>query len=109
MTFEDMIMYEPFKSCYEKGMKESIKWNPIITRKLNDEEKEIYHYEEYDFIYDCDLPDDCEKVLVTTRYGDIELTTFYYDGDYFEGYEDEGDVLAWMRLPVPYIKEGINE
>ena len=87
------------------------KWTPIKTRPLTEEEKqEIEEQGSYylEFMYDCLLPDDGQEVLITARYGGIEKTTFFnegYDGSYFEDYEDDGDVKAWMPLPEPY-KEG---
>lgn len=80
---------------------EQTRWIPIKIRLITEEEKEEIGYE-YDFIYDCSLPDDGQDVLITTPYG-VQKTTFYTDyGCYFESYEDEGDVIAWMPLPQPY-------
>lgn len=56
-------------------------------------------------MYDCELPDDGQEVLITTSGDYVIGTTFYnegIDGCYFECYEDEGDVKAWMPLPEPY-------
>lgn len=86
-------------------------WIPIKTRPLTEEEK-IY-YEEYgafylDSIFDCRLPEDGQEVLITTKYGTVEKTTFYNEGDdgsYFECYEGGGEVLAWQPLPEPYKAE----
>ena len=88
------------------------KWIPIKTRPMTEEEKE--HYREFgwddaflDTIYDCDLPEDCQTVLITTRYGEVQTDTFYndMDGALFETYSDVGDVLAWMPFPEPYKAE----
>lgn len=80
-------------------------WIPVKVRPLTEEEKESYADEEYEFIYDCPLPNDSQEVLITTKYG-VEKTTFYTDcGCYFENYEDEDDVIAWMPLPDKYEKE----
>lgn len=87
----------------EKQMQEP-KWIPVKIRLLTEEEKEEIGYE-YDYIYDCPLPDNYQDVLITTPYG-VQTTTFYTDyGCYFESYEDEGDVIAWMPLPEPYKAE----
>lgn len=73
-------------------------WHKVKTRPLTDEEKEVYG-EEYNFIYDCEMPDDGQEVLVKTQWG-IDKTTYYTDyGCYFESYEDEGAVIAWTELP----------
>lgn len=81
------------------------KWIEVKVRPLTKEEKEEYcdEIEWYEFIYDCPLPDDGQDVLITTKYGNVEMTTFYTDcGNYFEQYEDGDDVLAWMPLPKPF-------
>lgn len=77
-------------------------WIPIQTRPLTEEEKR--DMPNADFYYACALPDDEETVLVTTRYGDVEKAVFVSDADgcYFEEYEEDGDVLAWMPLPKRY-------
>lgn len=73
-------------------------WHKIKTRPLTDEEKEAY-WEEYTFMYDCEMPDDEQEVLIKTKWG-IEKTTYHTDdGCYFEDYEDEGAVIAWTELP----------
>lgn len=101
--------------CAIKALENS-SWIPIKTKKLSPEEiKEfceetnLFSPDEMDgaWSYDCKLPDDEQDVLVSTKYG-VSLTRFYNDvyyGAYFEGYEDEDDVLAWMPLPEPYKKE----
>lgn len=81
-------------------------WIPVKTRPMTEEEKE--YYSEYlsegnGMIYDCPLPDDGQEVLITSKYGSVDKTTFYTDcGDYFEQYEDYDEVIAWQPLPEPY-------
>lgn len=81
-------------------------WIPIKTRPMTEEERGGYKIVGVDWIYDCPLPESGQDVLVSTKYGyGVDITTFYDDdGCYFECYEDEGDVLAWMPLPEPYKK-----
>lgn len=87
------------------------KWIPIKTRKLTDaEEEDMFENSNYyyNYMFDCLLPEDGEEVLVTTSTGEVTDTTFYdegIDGCYFEFYEDEGDVIAWMPKPKPYKAE----
>ena len=79
-------------------------WVPVRTRPLTDEEKE-YYGDNNEFIYDCILPEDGEEVLITTKSGEVTMTIFCKDsnyGCYFEQYEDEGDVIAWMPKPMGY-------
>lgn len=81
-------------------------WHPIKLRPMTEEEKEQYSDYGVDAIYACELPDNGDEVLITTKYGYVTQTTFYDDdGCYFEQYEDTDEVLAWMPKPTPY-KEG---
>lgn len=100
--------------CELRMMPEHDGWIPVVERRASTEEinQMAHRYEmspddlDGSWIYDCKLPQTNQDVLITTKYG-IVLTTFI-DDDYgmsFEGYEDEGDVLAWMPLPEPFKKE----
>ena len=80
---------------------EPFEWIPIKTRPLTEEEKE--EHPEWSFVYDCQMPEDEQKVLVSTKWG--VCTDIYckdVDGCYFEDHCDEDDVLAWMPFPKPY-------
>lgn len=81
-------------------------WIPIKTRPMTEEEKEYYSeylFEGNGLIYECPLPEDGQEVLVTSKYGSVDKTTFYTDcGNYFENYEDYDEVIAWQPLPEPY-------
>lgn len=87
------------------------RWIPVKTRKLTDaEEEDMFENSNYyyNYMFDCLLPEDGEEVLVTTSTGEVTDTTFYdegIDGCYFEFYEDDGDVIAWMQKPKPYNAE----
>ena len=79
-------------------------WIPVKTRELTAEEKE--EHPDSIFMWDCPLPDIPQDVLITTKWGDVQLCTFCADdmGSYFD--EVDWDfVLAWMPLPEPYKKE----
>lgn len=89
-----------------------MEWIKIKTRPATKEEQKEFtcagEFDEIGFVYDCQLPDDGQEVLITTYCGTVEKVAFYRDsyyGCYFEQYEDEGDVLAWMPLPEPYKEE----
>ena len=90
---------------------EQDKWIPVKTRKLTDaEEQDMLENSNYyfNYMFDCQLPEDGEEVLITTSTGEVTTTTFYdegLDGCYFEFYEDDGDVIAWMPKPKPYKAE----
>ena len=81
-------------------------WIPIKTRPMTEEEKEYYSeylFEGNGLIYECPLPDDGQEVLITSKYGSVDKTTFYTDyGNYFENYEDYDEVIAWQPLPEPF-------
>ena len=81
-------------------------WIAIKTRPMTEEEKEYYseyHFEGNGLIYECPLPEDGQEVLITSKYGGVDKTTFYTDcGNYFENYEDYDEVIAWQPLPEPY-------
>lgn len=84
-------------------------WIPVKTRPMTEEEKEYYSeflFEGNGIIYECPLPDDGQEVLITSKFGSVDKTTFYTDScNYFENYEDYDEVIAWQPLPQPY-KEG---
>lgn len=108
---------DQYRRGYEDGWrarsKEVPQWVPITYKKLTDEEKEemreVADVDIIDAVYTCPLPDDGQKVLITTRaWRSIEVTTFYndVDGAYFEDWEDIDEVAAWMPLMEPYKEEG---
>ena len=91
-------------------------WIPIKKRPMSDEEdKELLEYEsaisrDEALMFDCQMPEDGQEMLVSTEYG------VYYDICYIDtiagfnsfALEYRGDwdnVTAWMPLPEPY-KEG---
>lgn len=92
----------------------NLEWIPIKKRPLTEEERK--HFEEHvpdfldllksnyyeDTIYDCELPEDGDDVLVTTAWGAVSVDTFCNDcdGAYFEKFDE--DIIAWMKLPEPY-------
>ena len=81
-------------------------WIAIKTRPMTEEEKEFYSeylFEGNGLIYECPLPEDGQEVLITSKFGSVDKTTFYTDcGNYFENYEDYDEVIAWQPLPEPY-------
>lgn len=90
-------------------------WIPIKMRPGTDEEyEEFCKYGECpreDFrVFECSLPDDDQKVLITTRWGDVCTDIWHKEIDcsWFEDHEDIDDVIAWMPLPEAY-KKGNDE
>lgn len=97
-------MIKSYVSHYEENKGE---WTPLKTRPMTDEERE--HYREWSdiegaMIFDCQLPEDGQEVLISYG-GYVCVDTFCKDdGCYFEGV-DIDDVEAWMPLPEPYKAE----
>ena len=88
-------------------------WIPIKTRELTDEEIEEFletraPEELPEFMFDCELPEDGEEILICFSSGIISQDIYEYDPDLGAGLEGNGDfdgVIAWMPLPDPYIPE----
>ena len=72
-------------------------WIEIKTRPSTLEEKK--QFDDILWMYDCELPEDGQEVLVTTSSGDIEKTFYTADHFVFADYEGPHDLLAWMPLP----------
>lgn len=97
------------KLCEET--EQELKWIPLTKREMTEEEKENYinlgkpEMAEYGLIFNCQLPDSEEEVLITIN-GYVSTDVFINDdadGCYFELY-DIDDVTAWMPLPEPLPK-----
>ena len=82
-------------------------WIEITIRPVTDEEREDFD-DDVTYIFTCKLPDDGETVLITTCSGDVCTDYFIRDGNicYFEDHQDVDEIIAWMPLPTPYMKEG---
>lgn len=84
-------------------IEEIIKWHEITTRPPTEEEKEEF-LERYDcdpaYMFDCEMPDDGQEILVATKWGtDADICAI---DDYGYGLERCGDwdnVLAWADMP----------
>lgn len=72
-------------------------WIEIKTRPSTYDEKQ--RYQDIIWMYDCELPDDGQEVLVTTSSGDVEKTFYHEEHFVFEDYEGPDDLLAWKPLP----------
>ena len=104
----NVVMYSPLckdiKQLPSVNPQPKTGWIPMTTRPMTEEERE--HYREWfdvdeGMIFDCELPEDGQEVLVSYG-GYVCVDTFCKDdGCYFEGV-DIDDVEAWMPLPKPY-------
>lgn len=80
-----------------------MKWNKLTTRKMTEDEVEIYG-DKYDFMWEGHTPDIDEEVLVTYLLSSGEFVDTYVDtwveiGDGV-GFEcTDSDVIYWMELP----------
>lgn len=85
-------------------------WIHITFRPMTDEEYEHYSSEIGDCpkeeccVYSCQMPEDCEEVLITTSWGKVCEDIYHQEIDccYFEDHDDPDDVIAWMKKPQPY-------
>ena len=98
---------------------EKIVWHEVTTRKVTDEERAEYAeygYSEYEipeYIFDCELPDDGQEILIATSWGvdkdicciDCDEVNNLYE---LEIHGDWDGVIAWAAIPE-YPKTGGNE
>lgn len=80
-----------------------MKWHKLYLRKMTKEEKEFYG-DDSDEIWDGDIPEIGEEVLVTIPLSSGEFTDTSIDTwvefDEGVGFENtENDVVYWMELP----------
>ena len=81
------------------------RWIPFKTRSLTDKERE--EHPEWNFIVDCELPENGQQILVSidvVGHERVQFDEFYEDdGVYLDsGYEIGKEAIAWMPLPDPY-------
>lgn len=95
---------------FDGGNAES--WIPIKMRPGTDEEYENFcKYgdcpREDLRVFDSPMPDNEQEVLITTRWGNVCVDTWYadVDGCFFEYNSDDDDVIAWMPIPEAYKPE----
>ena len=86
---------------------EKNRWRPFKCREATED-----NYSLFDYIMECELPEDGQTVLVTIQtkgHEPVQVDT-YYGGDGEECALDSGYVLceqaiAWWPLPEPYTEE----
>lgn len=98
---------EQFAKENAKLKAEAVHWHKITTRPLTDEEKEWYAEQGYEpnempeFMYDCEMPEDGQEILIATPWGtdkDICSNEAEY-GIGMEGHDDFDNVYAWAEMP----------
>jgi hypothetical protein len=101
----NVVRDDAYRRGYEQGKADAIKWIPIKTRPLTEEEKE--EYPGWDYYLDCELPDDGQEILITYKNGNKKMVcedTFFNDDCCYldSGLELGEDVLAWAEKPEPW-------
>ena len=99
-----------------KSIPSAQEWIPVKYRPMTAEERKrfeeeyIYGYELEDdeaLMFDCEMPEDGQEILVSCRYGRVDEDICQYDGEFYglEGNDDWDGIIAWMPLPEPYREE----
>lgn len=80
-------------------------WIPIKWHYITDEEREESGYPK-DWVYylDCEMPEDGQEIIVTTKHGYVEKDVCYLDDGYSldSGWDWIEDIVAWMEMPPVY-------
>ena len=80
------------------------KWIPFTRRPMTEEEQE--DYPNCTFMFDCDLPEDGEEILISSgRFVSLDTFCVDVDGCYLDGGDDIDEDMAWQPLPKPYRAE----
>lgn len=102
----DEKMWEALDMAIE-ALENKNEWIPVKWHEITEEEREREEYPKYWKVYlDCEMPEDGEEILVTTKYGVI-ADIGYNDYEYYleSGRDWIDDVTAWMSFPEPYKEE----
>lgn len=101
---QDMI--EKLQDDLEQDEKEN-GWIPVKYHQISEKERaEESISNDIQYMLDCKMPDDGQKILVTNGETTWQDTCFIdSNGYYLDGGYDWIDITAWMPLPKPY-KEG---
>ena len=80
-----------------------MKWQKVYLRKMTEEEKEFYQGD-YDEIWDGDMPEIDERVLVTYPlacgcYSSVDIDTWVEIDDGLGFENTDNDVIYWMEIP----------
>lgn len=86
---------------------EKTEWRPITRRERKEGEQE--YFSGANFIYDCDLPENGQDILVTDGKRTWADTYFDDEGPELDSQQDFDRLTAWMPYPKPYRKTGGNE
>jgi len=109
MNSQGMPNYSTAKEVPER---KTGKWIPIKWHDCTDADREKYGFsDDIVAVFDCEMPDDDQAILVTTSHGYVNQDVCYIDDGYSldSGYDWIDDITAWMPLPEPYRGEGEEE
>lgn len=81
------------------------RWIPIKWHDCTDEEREKYGFSnDIVAVFDCEMPNNHQSILVTTSHGCVYQDVCYIDDGYSldSGWDWIDDIKAWMPLPEPW-------
>ena len=80
---------------------EIITWYKVKIRPLTEEEKrediEQFGYE-FNYMFDCKMPNDGDEILVATKYG-VDTDVCRIDKGYYLEWYSWKNVIAWAEMP----------
>ena len=92
-------------SALEK--QEQDRWRPFRCRKTTEDD-----CSSFDYIMDCELPEDGQEILITVNnngHEPVQMDTFFGGGGeecaLDSGYDLCDEAVAWRPLPEPYTEE----
>ena len=101
-----------FESLEQLGNSEQLpsaqpepQWIQIKWHDCTDEDREKYGFSnDIVAVFDCEMPDDDQPILVTTSHGYVNQDVCYIDDGYSldSGWDWIDDIKAWMPLPKPW-------
>lgn len=96
------LLVMPFKIPY-LVTNEVNGWIPFKIRPVTEDEK--YYHPDLDGVFDCELPEDGQDILISNG-ETVWKDTFIHDGMecYLDGGEDIEEGMAWMPLPQPHMR-----
>ena len=79
-------------------------WIPVKWHRITEEERKREGYpKEWEYHFDCEMPEDGQEILVTRRVWGVDKDICYCDGEYsLDSGDDWMIILAWKPLPKPY-------
>ena len=111
-TWSPCDLYSIIENLPSVQPERKTEWIPIKWHDCTDADREKYGFsDDIVAVFDCEMPDDDQAILVTTSHGYVNQDVCYIDDGYSldSGYDWIDDITAWMPLPLPYQGEGEEE